>query len=120
MQILRIHRSTPNHDPSQTNRPTRLSATFVRTVNVPGRDGYGGNGLSLMVKRASSGRLSKAWAQTIRPNDRTTSVGLGRYPVVTLAMARERALANARALARGATRGAAPSRCRTSRKPARR
>ena len=89
--------------PRKTNRPRRLSATFVRTVNVPGRygDGYGGNGLSLMVKPASSGGLSQAWAQTIRPNGRTTSVGLGRYPVVTLAMARERALANTRALAEG-------------------
>ena len=32
-------------------RPTRLSASFVRTVKQPGRygDGYGGHGLSLLV-----------------------------------------------------------------------
>ena len=89
--------------PREMKRPRRLSATFVRTVNVPGRygDGYGGNGLSLMVKPASRGGLCKSWAQVIRPAGRATSVGLGRYPLVTLAMARERALANARALAEG-------------------
>jgi len=49
--------------------PRRLSATFVRTVSTPGRygDGHGG--------------LSKSWAQAIRPNGRTTSVGLGGYHV---------------------------------------
>ena len=90
--------------PSDTRkRPRRLSATFVRSVNTPGRygDGHGGHGLSLMVKPASHGGLSKSWAQAIRPNGRTTSVGLGAYPVVTLAAAREKALDNARAVAEG-------------------
>ena len=32
---------------------------------------------------------------------RPTSIGLGRYPVVTLALARQRALENARAIAEG-------------------
>ena len=49
-----------------------LSATFVKNVKAPGRYGDGRGGL-----------------------------GLGRYPVVTLAMARERALDNTRATARG-------------------
>ena len=84
-------------------RPRRLSATFVRTINLPGRygDGYGGHGLSLLVKPAAHGGLSKSWAQAIRPNGRTTSIGLGAYPVVTLAAAREKALDNARAVAGG-------------------
>ena len=49
-------------------RPRRLSATFVRTVNLPGRygDGHGGHGLSLLVKRTACGGLSKSWAQAIR------------------------------------------------------
>ena len=45
-----------------------LSAGFVRTVTRPGRygDGYGGHGLSLMVRKANqSGRISKAWAQRL-------------------------------------------------------
>ena len=81
----------------------RLCATFVRTVNVPGRygDGYGGHGLSLLVTPRKSGGLSKTWAQAISPNGTKTSLGLGSYPVVTLAMAREKALANARAIAEG-------------------
>ena len=84
-------------------RPRRLSATFVRTVNAPGRygDGHGGHGLSLLVKHAASGGFTKSWAQAIRPNGRATSVGLGAYPVVTLVAARAKALDNARAVAEG-------------------
>ena len=51
-----------------TTRPKMLSATFVRTVNVPGRygDGRGGLGLSLLVKPASRGGFSKSWSQAVR------------------------------------------------------
>ena len=88
---------------STRKRPPRLSATFVRTINVPGRygDSYGGYGLSLLVKPTTHGRLSKSWAQAIRPNGKTTSVGLGAYPLVTLAAARAKALDNARAVVEG-------------------
>ena len=88
---------------SHRKRPRRLSATFVRTINLPGRygDGYGGHGLSLLVKPAAHGGLSKSWAQAVRPNGKTTSIGLGAYPVVTLAAARDKALDNARAVAEG-------------------
>ena len=84
-------------------RPRMLSATFVRTVNVPGRygDGRGGLGLSLLVRPASRGGFAKCWTQSVRIAGRSTSVGLGRYPVVTLARAREKALENARAVAEG-------------------
>ena len=89
--------------PPGKKHSVRLCATFVRTVNVPGRygDGYGGLGLSLLVTPRKSGGLSKTWAQAISPNGTKTSLGLGSYPVVTLAMAREKALANARAIAEG-------------------
>ena len=85
------------------NRPRMLSATFVRNVNLPGRygDGRGGLGLSLLVKPASRGGFSKSWSQSVRLSGKPTSIGLGRYPVVTLAMARDRALDNARAIAEG-------------------
>ena len=84
-------------------RPRMLSATFVRNVHVPGRygDGRGGLGLSLLVKPASRGGFSKSWAQSVRLDGRPTSIGLGRYPVVTLAVAREKALENARTIAGG-------------------
>ncbi len=78
-----------------------LSATFVRNANTPGRygDGRGGLGLGLLVRPALRGGLNKSWTQSVRIDGRPTSLGLGRYPVVTLAMARERALENARAIA---------------------
>ncbi len=80
-----------------------LSATFVRNVRIPGRygDGRGGLGLGLLVRPALRGGLNKSWTQNVRIDGRPTSLGLGRYPVVTLAMARERALENARAIAQG-------------------
>ena len=89
--------------PPGKNHSVRLCATFVRIVNVPGRygDGYGGHGLSLLVTPRKSGGFSKTWAQAISPNGAKISLGLGSYPVVTLAMAREKALANARAIAEG-------------------
>ena len=84
-------------------RPNMLSATFVRTVNAPGRygDGRGGLGLSLLVRVAPRGHVTKCWTQSVRIGGRPTSVGLGRYPVVTLALARQRALENAQAIAEG-------------------
>ena len=89
--------------PPGKRHSVRLCATFVKTVNVPGRygDGYGGHGLSLLVTPRKSGGLSKTWAQAISPNGTKASLGLGSYPVVTLAMARDRTLANARAIAEG-------------------
>ncbi|MDE0366494.1 MAG: Arm DNA-binding domain-containing protein, partial [Gammaproteobacteria bacterium] len=85
------------------NRPKMLSATFVKNVNVPGRygDGRGGLGLTLRVKPASRGGYCKSWAQSIRIRGQKTTIGLGVYPVITLAMARERAVENARAIAQG-------------------
>ena len=84
-------------------RPTMLSATFVKTVNVPGRygDGRGGLGLSLLVRPGSRNRVAKCWTQSVRIGGRPTSLGLGRFPVVTLALARQRALENAQAIAEG-------------------
>ena len=84
-------------------RPNMLSATFVKTVKTPGRygDGRGGLGLSLLVRTAARGHVTKCWTQSVRIDRRPTSIGLGRYPVVTLAMARRRALENAQAIAEG-------------------
>ena len=84
-------------------RPKRLSAVFVKTVNTPGRygDGRGGFGLSLLVKESSTGRFAKSWSQRLRINRQPFNVGLGGYPIVTLARARELALENARAVEAG-------------------
>ena len=84
-------------------RPQKLSAAFVKTVKRPGRygDGRGGFGLSLLVKPTTTGRLSKTWSQRLRINGHPVNVGLGAYPMVTLAEAREKALENRRAVAQG-------------------
>ncbi|MCY3820150.1 MAG: tyrosine-type recombinase/integrase [Gammaproteobacteria bacterium] len=84
-------------------RPQRLSTSFVKTVNVPGRygDRRGGHGLSLLVKPMRAGGFSKSWSQRVLINGRPTNIGLGAYPVVSLADARRAVIANRRAIARG-------------------
>ena len=88
---------------SAGTRPATLSPAFVKTVARAGRygDGRGGHGLSLLVKPMASGRLSKTWSQRVRIGGRPANIGLGRYPIVSLAEARAAARGNARALAQG-------------------
>lgn len=85
------------------DRPKRLTAAFVKAVRRAGRygDGRGGHGLSLLVKPTRSGRLSKTWSQRLRINGRAVNIGLGPYPVVSLAEARGAALENRRVSFRG-------------------
>ena len=83
------------------NKP--LTAAFVNNVRKPGRygDGHGGHGLTLDVKIARNGRVAKSWIQRVRMNGKPTHIGLGAYPVITLAMARGKAIENVRALTLG-------------------
>ena len=74
-----------------------LTAAFVRTVKPDSRtrtygDGRGGFGLTLVVQANGF----KRWYQRIRIKGRPTNIGLGGYPLVTLAEARMLALENAR------------------------
>ena len=89
--------------PQGTRTPKRLSATFVKTVTRPGRygDGRGSHGLSLLVKPMKLGGYSRTWSQRLRINGKPVSIGLGSFPVVSLAEARKAALENRRALAKG-------------------
>ena len=84
-------------------RPPRLSATYVKNLSEPGRysDGRGGHGLTLLVKRTKAGRWSKTWSQRLKVKGTFVTRGLGSYPLVSLAMARARALDNAIRVARG-------------------
>ena len=84
-------------------RARRLSAAFVNTITTPGRygDGRGGLGLSLLVKPTTSGRVSRSWAQRLRIDGQPANIGLGGFPIVTLARARALALANARIAEQG-------------------
>ena len=84
-------------------RPKTLTAGFVRTVKEPGRygDGRGSHGLSLLVRESKNGRPSRSWSQRLRINGVPFNIGLGGYPVTTLAEARGKALANRRAVDKG-------------------
>ena len=83
--------------------PTPLTARFVETVSEPGRygDGRGGFGLTLNVHRMLDDRISRSWIQRIAIAGKVTHLGLGSYPVVTLAEARKAALGNRRMTAKG-------------------
>ena len=86
-------------------RPKRLTDAFVERVTTAGRfgDGRGSYGLSLLVKTyKDGGGLSKSWAQRLYIDHKAINRGLGSYPAVTLDMAREQAILNARA-AKGVT-----------------
>lgn len=84
-------------------RPKTLSAAFVRTISQPGRygDGRGGHGLSLWVRYQSNGRTGKIWSQRLRIGGKPVNLGLGSFPRVSLALAHERAIANARMVEEG-------------------
>ena len=86
-----------------TKRRVRLSSTFVKNVSEPGRygDGRGGYGLSLLVRSTANGRLSKTWSQRLRIDGDIVTRGLGTFPLVSLAMARDAARDNAIRVAEG-------------------
>ena len=85
------------------DRPRTLTAAFVRTINKPGRygDGRGGHGLSLLVRTTRNGRLSKTWSQRLYIGGKPAMVGLGSYPIVTLAEARAKCVENRRTVEHG-------------------
>jgi integrase len=70
----------------------KITALFVRHIKRPGRYCDGGN-LYLQVRRSNSkkspGSLNKSWAYRYVRNDKQTWMGLGPYPDVSLAEARE-------------------------------
>ena len=77
-------------------RPERLTAEFVEKLDRPGRftDGKGGSGLNLLVRPRKNGALAKNWAQHIKVEGKTRSLGLGTYPDVKLVEARRLAADN--------------------------
>ena len=83
--------------------PYRLSARFVATIEQPGRygDGRGSGSLSLLVKHTARGHLAKSWAQRISIDGRQRNLGLGSWPHVSLAEAREKCALNLAARRRG-------------------
>jgi integrase len=73
----------------------QLSAAFVRTVT--GHGVYSdGNGLTLRVDKSG-----KRWVQRVTINGKRHNIGLGSYRLVSLAEARDNALANAQTIRHG-------------------
>ncbi len=73
-----------------------LSATRAKAIKDPGRYSDGG-GLHLYISKA--GR--KSWVQRITIDGRRRDIGLGAFPTVSLAQAREKAADNRAAVAAG-------------------
>ena len=74
----------------------RLTARMVKALREPGRYGDGGT-LYLVVAPGGS----KSWVQRLTIGGRRRDLGLGGFPLVTLAEAREQAFDNRRQARRG-------------------
>ena len=82
----------------------KFTARSVAGLREPGRYSDGGRGsfgLYLLVSQRKDGGVSRSWCQRIRIGGRPTNIGLGPYPIVTLAEARIAALENQRTVRRG-------------------
>ncbi|MXY68668.1 MAG: DUF4102 domain-containing protein [Acidobacteriia bacterium] len=78
-------------------RGQRLTDAFVRTCKTPGSYGHGrgGYGLRIYIRVRKSGRLSKMWRQRVKiKGGPYRTLGLGLYPDVSLANAKEEARKN--------------------------
>ena len=73
-----------------------LTAAKVKALNEPGRYSDG-EGLHLFVRKSGT----KAWVHRFTVDGRRRDIGLGGYPAVSLAKARERAEENRAAIADG-------------------
>ena len=74
----------------------RLTAVKVKNLRQPGRYGDG-QGLYLNVAPGGS----KSWVQRIAADGKRSDLGLCGYPTVGLAEAREKAVANKKAVREG-------------------
>ena len=74
----------------------KLSATRARALREPGRYSDG-NGLHLFISKKGG----KSWVQRITIDGRRRDIGVGGYPAVSLAQARERASDNREAIGNG-------------------
>ena len=74
----------------------KLTALKVKAFREPGRYGDGG-GLYLVIRPTGS----KSWVQRAVVDGRRRDIGVGGYPTISLAKARERAAANRTAVADG-------------------
>ena len=74
----------------------KLSATRAKALREPGRYSDG-NGLHLFISKKGG----KSWVQRITIDGRRRDIGVGGYPAVSLAQARDRAVENREAIGNG-------------------
>ena len=81
------------HEPKRGGRRLHraLTARGVQTIETPGRY-FDGHGLYLLVEPTGA----KRWKQRLTVHGKRRELGLGGFPVVSLAMAREAAITNRR------------------------
>ncbi len=72
-----------------------LTATFLRNLKKPGKY-FDASRMGLFLRIDKDER--KHWVQRVTMSGRRREIGLGSFPLVTLAMAREQALVNRRAI----------------------
>jgi len=72
-----------------------LTATFVQNIKEPGKY-FDSSRMGLFLRIDKIGR--KQWVQRVMIEGKRREIGLGSYPVVTLSMARDQALANKRSV----------------------
>ena len=74
----------------------RLTNTFIKSIERPGRwgDGLGSYGLSIIAYTNAASGINKAWSQRIVVDGKDRTFGLGRWPQITPATARKRAFEN--------------------------
>ena len=81
---------------------TNLTHNRIENLRDKGRYADGlVSGLNLLAKVKADGSLSKSWVQRIQVDGKRRDLGLGRYPDVGLADARERARENRQRVSRG-------------------
>ena len=74
----------------------KLTNSKIKALNLPGKFGDGG---TLFLRVAPGG--SKQWVQRLTIDGKRRDIGLGGWPIISLAEARERAFENRRAVAHG-------------------
>ena len=74
----------------------KLTNSKIKALNLPGKFGDGG---TLFLRVAPGG--SKQWIQRITINGKRRDIGLGGWPIISLAEARDKAFENRRSVAHG-------------------
>ena len=77
--------------------PKKLTARAIESLGPVRQSDGSGTGLMLWVSDSGA----KTWVQRIRHNGKRHDIGLGGFPLISLAEAREVALDNKRAVTRG-------------------